>query len=87
MSERLVDFYVDWVSAADAGIRGVDELDWHRRFVAEWNNVRAAMSWAIERDAGDAACTIIWHLGRWAHTRLRVEVGAAHRCFTPSLFT
>jgi hypothetical protein len=74
MREQLLDHVVGWVTEADAGIRGPDELRWHHRLLAEWNNIRATMSWAIERDAGDAACALVWHLYRWATTRLRLEL-------------
>ena len=68
--------FVTRVETADAGIRGPDEALWHHRFEADWHNVRRAIGSAIERDDGDAACRLIWHIHWFASTRARLEVGA-----------
>ena len=72
---RLLNFFVDWVQQADAGVRGPDELRWHHAFLAEWSNLRSAFNRAIATNDLDAACHLVWHAQWWAAFRLRVEVG------------
>ena len=72
---RHLQHFLAWAGDADAGIRGRDELRWHRRWLTEWHNIRAAVGWAIEHDDGDAACTLIWRLHRWTITRHQPEAG------------
>ena len=71
---RQLDYYVAWTAAADAGIRGPDELLWHQGFTAEWPNIRNAFRWACRVDDGDAAIELVAATLWWAKTRMRLEV-------------
>ena len=70
---RQLDYYVAWTAAADAGIKGPDELLWHQGFTAEWPNIRNAFRWACRVDDGDAASRLVAATLWWAKTRMRLE--------------
>ncbi len=70
---RQLDHYVAWTEAADAGIRGPDELRWHEAFAADWPNVRNAFRWACAVDDGDAACRLVRASLWWATSRTKLE--------------
>jgi len=70
---RQLDHYVAWAESADRGIKGPDELRWHRGFTAEWPNVRNVLRWACDVDDGDAACRLVSATLWWATTRMRLE--------------
>lgn len=75
MVTRFVGHYVAWVTCADEGTRGVDELRWHHQFDLEWNNLRSAFEHAVASGDVDAACQIVWHSRWWAAQRQRLEIG------------
>ena len=75
LAQRYLAYFVAFAAAADAGIRGRNELRWHHRFADEWNNLGYALGSAVTSDDGGSACGLIWHCHRWASTRLRLEVG------------
>jgi predicted ATPase/class 3 adenylate cyclase len=52
---RHAEHYATVAEAAGMGLRGPDELSWKRSLVADLDNVRAAVTWSLERD--DAADT------------------------------
>ncbi len=70
---RHLDYFVDWIGRADAGVRGPDELSWHRRLEAEWPNLRVAVRHAVDTESAASACSLLWHLTWWTGTRLRLE--------------
>ena len=70
---RQLDHYVAWVEAADAAIKGPDELQWHQGFTAEWPNLRNVFRWTCTVDDGDAACRLVSATLWWATSRLRLE--------------
>ena len=57
--DRHMSYFVAWAARADEGVKGVEESVWHRRLLAEWHNLRNALSWAGEADHGDAACQLV----------------------------
>jgi hypothetical protein len=76
MADRLLAHHVRWTELADTGTRGPDELHWHVRFEAEWNNLRTAVNRAIATDDIDAACHLVWRVLWWGIQRDRLELGA-----------
>ena len=71
---RHLDHFLGWAERADAGLKGPDELRWHRAFLTEWLNVRHAFVWACELGDGDAACRLVREVLWWSGTRLQMEV-------------
>ena len=47
---RHAEYYVAFVEAAGAGLRGPDEVVWMARLVSELDNLRAAVGWGLDRD-------------------------------------
>jgi hypothetical protein len=72
---RLIAYYVAWIEAADAGIRGPDERSWNERLDAEWTNVRHAFLGAVATNDVDGAASLVAHACWWASQRIRHEVG------------
>jgi predicted ATPase/DNA-binding SARP family transcriptional activator len=50
---RHAEYFVDWAERAGPGLLGPDELAWRTRESAELDNLRAAVTWALDRDEPD----------------------------------
>jgi predicted ATPase/class 3 adenylate cyclase len=50
---RHADYFAGWAEEAGAGLLSPDELAWRARERAELDNLRAAVTWALDRDEGD----------------------------------
>jgi hypothetical protein len=70
LSRRHAEFFVAFAAAADSGLRGPDELDWTERVERELDNLRAAVSWAVEAGQADTALGIIASLTTVFATRI-----------------
>jgi hypothetical protein len=68
---RHLDRFLVFVADANQGVRGRDELRWHRALLADWHNVRTAMATACEFDDGRSACRLVEQTLWWIVTRLR----------------
>jgi predicted ATPase/class 3 adenylate cyclase len=55
--------YADFAEEAMAGLAGPDGFDWERRLEAEFDNVRAALAWAVETGNVDVALRMFSLLG------------------------
>jgi predicted ATPase len=86
---RHAEYFAAWADEAGLGLEGPDELAWRAREDAELDNLRAAVTWALDRDPEDVglALRIVgalasetqWHptagVGAWAEQALRhVEI-------------
>ena len=49
---RHLDYYMKWAESADEQLHKVEQVAWARRIKIEYNNLRAALTWAF--DGGDA---------------------------------
>ncbi len=58
---RHCDYFVDWIEQASTRLRRADALEWGERIGWEYDNLRAAFEFAIERDAS-IALRIAWGL-------------------------
>ena len=47
---RHAKYYATFTETAGAGLRGPDEVAWMARLVAEFDNLRAAVEWGLDRD-------------------------------------
>ena len=50
---RHAEYFADWAEEAGPGLVGRDELVWRTRESAELDNLRAAVTWALDRDDPD----------------------------------
>ena len=50
---RHAEHFADWAEGAGPGLLGRDELAWRTRESAELDNLRAAVTWALDRDEPD----------------------------------
>ncbi len=50
---RHAEYFADWAEEAGPGLVGRDELAWRTRENAELDNLRAAVTWALDRDEPD----------------------------------
>jgi len=50
---RHAEHFADWAEDAGPGLVGRDELTWRTRESAELDNLRAAVTWALDRDEPD----------------------------------
>jgi predicted ATPase/class 3 adenylate cyclase len=70
--------YARFAEEAGPGLEGPDEVTWARRFDAELDNLRAAVAWALETDAGpdgELGLRIIAALASQALFRPSIGVG------------
>jgi non-specific serine/threonine protein kinase len=59
--DRHCDYFVDWIEQAAPHLRRADALEWRDRIEWEYDNLRAAFEYAIDRDA-PIALRIAWGL-------------------------
>jgi len=52
---RHADFYLALAETAEPELRGAGQVEWLNRLEREHNNLRAALSWLLERDEVEAA--------------------------------
>jgi predicted ATPase/DNA-binding SARP family transcriptional activator len=83
---RHLSWYLAFAADADAGTRGPEQLTWLDRLEREHDNLRVALSWALERDpaaAMELCCRLAWfwwlHLHRAEGVRWLDEVLAVPR--------
>ena len=69
--QRHLDRFLVFVTDANEGIRGPEELRWHRALLADWHNVRTAVATACAFDNGRSACRILDQTLWWIVNRLR----------------
>ena len=69
--QRHLDRFLEFVADANQGVRGPDELRWHRGLLADWHNVRTAVTTACANDDGASACRLVEETLWWIVTRLR----------------
>jgi len=74
--ERHMLCYAALLRQANVGLRGPEELHWHRVMVSEWHNARTAVGTACDLHATATACAIIEDSFWWAATRSRPDPGA-----------
>jgi predicted ATPase len=70
VSRRHAEFFVAFAAAADSGLRGPDELNWTERIERELDNLRAAVSWAVDAGQADVALGIMASLATLFGTRI-----------------
>src|SRR4029450_9389621 len=51
---RHAEYFAGWAEEAGPGLVGPDELAWRPREDAELDNLRTAVTWALDRDDPDA---------------------------------
>jgi predicted ATPase len=70
---RQIDYFVAWSEQAHSGLVSPEEPRWCQICVDEWHNLRNAVAWACELDAGDAACRLLSHTATWSGMGARFE--------------
>jgi predicted ATPase/class 3 adenylate cyclase len=75
VSRRHAEFFVSFAAAADRGLRGPDELFWTERIEQEMDNLRGAVSWAVDAGQVDVALEIINSLSTAFGTRIGAPFG------------
>jgi predicted ATPase/class 3 adenylate cyclase len=75
VSHRHAEHYLVFATLADAGLRGPDEEEWTRQVEQELDNLRAALSWAIDSDHAELALGIIVGLTPGFGTRIGAPFG------------
>jgi predicted ATPase len=75
VSRRHAEFFVAFAAAADTGLRGPDELAWTERIEQELDNLRAAVSWAVDAGQADIALEIISSLASAFGIRIGAPFG------------
>jgi hypothetical protein len=75
VSRRHAEFFRAFAGEADQGLRGPDELSWTERIERELDNLRAAVSCAVEAGQPDAALEIIASLSTAFGTRIGAPFG------------
>jgi predicted ATPase/tetratricopeptide (TPR) repeat protein len=64
-------YYAVFAEAAMAGIAGPDGIEWERRFEAEFDNLRTALTWAVDSENVDVALRLF---SMWASPVLWADV-------------
>jgi predicted ATPase/class 3 adenylate cyclase len=75
VSRRHAEFFRAFAAEADQGLRGPDELSWTERIERELDNLRAAVSWAIENGDVEIALGIVASLASAFGTRIGAPFG------------
>jgi class 3 adenylate cyclase len=76
VSRRHAQYYQAFAAAADPGLRGPDEVSWTEQVERDLDNLRAAVSWAVEAGEADTALGIIASLAIGFGTRIGAPFGA-----------
>lgn len=63
LRNRHLDFCLEFATEAELGIRGPDEIFWYEKLEEEHDNLRAALSWALESHNADAGLGLSSKLG------------------------
>ena len=71
---RFVQHAVSWIAAADADVRGPDDVRGHQSFIEDWHNVHSAIAVAVDLGDVDAASRILAGTLWWVLTRTRVDL-------------
>jgi DNA-binding CsgD family transcriptional regulator/tetratricopeptide (TPR) repeat protein len=70
IARRHAAYYLAFAEAADAELRGRDQLAWLERLDGEHDNLRAALTWSLaEPGAGETALRLVTALGWFWHLR------------------
>jgi predicted ATPase/DNA-binding XRE family transcriptional regulator len=74
--DRHLNYYLAFATAGDEQLRGADQLVWLQRFASQRDNLRTALTWAIESGQTEPslrlACRLHWFwFGRSDHTEGR----------------
>jgi len=64
---RHAEYFATWAEEAGPGLQGIDELAWRTRENAELDNLRAAVTWALDRDDPDDLGVALRIIGALAH--------------------
>ena len=62
LRERHARFYLNVADEASDGLRSSLQREWTRRLEADMDNLRTAMSWALERESWGLAAAAAWSL-------------------------
>jgi DNA-binding NarL/FixJ family response regulator len=78
---RHADFFLALAEDAEAKLRGPEDREWLERLEEEHDNMRAALSWALEREEGELALRLagvlgtFWQAhGHWSDGRTWLEM-------------
>ena len=81
LRDRHLGHYVDAAGGADRRRASPEQLEAEETLAAEWDNLRAALDWAITTNDLDAAQAIVAAAGQHSRARMRHELGEwAQRC-------
>jgi hypothetical protein len=75
VSRRHAQYYEAFAAAADQGLRGPDEVSWTERIDRDLDNLRAAVSWAVDAGEVGIALEIIASLATGFGTRIGAPFG------------
>jgi len=73
--DRHLRWYGDLTAAAEPRLTGPDGAEWLGRLDGDIDNIRAALSWAIDSGAGDGAAGLVGALWRYWHMRGLLQEG------------
>jgi predicted ATPase/DNA-binding NarL/FixJ family response regulator len=77
--ERHLDFFLVFAVAVESGLKGPEQVSWLKRLDTEFDNLRAAMNWALESGQAQSGLRMatalwIWHArGYWREGLDRLE--------------
>ncbi len=66
---RHRDFFLALAQQAESKLRGLEQGVWLDRLEAENDNLRAALTWSVEKDKGEGAVRLAGALGEFWHVR------------------
>ncbi|MBI5029157.1 MAG: AAA family ATPase [Chloroflexi bacterium] len=72
---RHLDYFLELAREAGQQLRGVNQMQWLRRFDMERDNLRAAMKWTIESNQTEKALSLAASLGRFWRMRSEFTEG------------
>jgi predicted ATPase/class 3 adenylate cyclase len=75
VSIRHAQYFRAFAAAADTGLRGPDEVAWTEQVERDLDNLRAAVSWAVEAGEVDIALGIVASLAAGFGTRIGAPFG------------
>ncbi len=76
LGQRHAQYFTEFAEQAWSGMRGPDDVGWVTRVEENFDNLRAALQWALSQRDVDTALRIVTSLEPFNHTRRKPEIWA-----------